>query len=135
MDVFGKRFQKELEQMKRDVAKWQTSPDTSAKNMNSPPTNATDSQPHKDDGQENEPKSLGVMDLMNREKQSRMQQTENKKRNSLDRIPLLDGEGHELSNEKKKQEQNETSKAHATGAEILNDTEHDGGTNTVTERR
>lgn len=27
IDVFGKRFQKELEQMKRDVAKWQTSPD------------------------------------------------------------------------------------------------------------
>ena len=27
MDVFGKRFQKELEQLKRDVAKWQNSPD------------------------------------------------------------------------------------------------------------
>lgn len=26
MDVFGKRFQKELEQMKKDVAKWQNSP-------------------------------------------------------------------------------------------------------------
>ena len=27
IDVFGKRFQNELEQLKRDVAKWQTSPD------------------------------------------------------------------------------------------------------------
>ena len=27
MDVFGKQFQNELEQMKKDVAKWQNSPD------------------------------------------------------------------------------------------------------------
>ena len=27
IDVFGKRFQKELEELKKDVAKWQTSPD------------------------------------------------------------------------------------------------------------
>ena len=27
IDVFGKRFQKELEQLKKDVARWQTSPD------------------------------------------------------------------------------------------------------------
>ena len=27
IDVFGKRFQNELEQLKKDVAKWQTSPD------------------------------------------------------------------------------------------------------------
>lgn len=27
IDVFGKRFQKELEQLKKDVAKWQSSPD------------------------------------------------------------------------------------------------------------
>jgi hypothetical protein len=26
MDVFGKKFQNELEQMKKDVAKWQSSP-------------------------------------------------------------------------------------------------------------
>ena len=26
MDVFGKKFQNELEQMKKDVAKWQNSP-------------------------------------------------------------------------------------------------------------
>ena len=30
MDVFGTRFQKELEQMKKDVAKWQNSPATLA---------------------------------------------------------------------------------------------------------
>jgi hypothetical protein len=28
IDVFGKRFYKELEQLKKDVAKWQSSPDT-----------------------------------------------------------------------------------------------------------
>lgn len=27
VDVFGNRFQKELEQLKKDVAKWQNSPD------------------------------------------------------------------------------------------------------------
>ena len=27
IDVFGKRFQTELEQLKKDVAKWQTSPE------------------------------------------------------------------------------------------------------------
>jgi hypothetical protein len=27
IDVFGKKFQKELEQLKKDVAKWQSSPD------------------------------------------------------------------------------------------------------------
>ena len=30
IDVFGKRFQSELEQLKKDVAKWQTSPATLA---------------------------------------------------------------------------------------------------------
>lgn len=38
MDIFGKRFQKELEQMKRDVAKWQNSPG----DMYSPPTRPED---------------------------------------------------------------------------------------------
>ncbi|KIV90661.1 hypothetical protein PV10_05293 [Exophiala mesophila] len=38
MDIFGKRFQKELEQMKRDVAKWQNSPGT----MDSPPSRPED---------------------------------------------------------------------------------------------
>lgn len=31
LDVFGNRFQKELEALKKDVAKWQTSPEISAK--------------------------------------------------------------------------------------------------------
>lgn len=38
MDVFGKRFQKELEQMKRDISKWQD-----ANGMFSPPSHALDS--------------------------------------------------------------------------------------------
>ena len=46
IDVFGKRFQNELEQLKKDVAKWQTSPELGG----SPPLPAkgdeTPSTPH-----------------------------------------------------------------------------------------
>ncbi|KAJ5902831.1 hypothetical protein N7495_003359 [Penicillium taxi] len=55
IDVYGKRFQKELEQLKQDVARWQSSPEGS----NSPYTPATAAIPME-------------------------------KRNSVDRIPLLD---------------------------------------------
>lgn len=34
LDVFGNRFQKELEAIKKDVVKWQTSPDIAAKTPN-----------------------------------------------------------------------------------------------------
>lgn len=60
MDVFGKRFQKELEQMKRDIAKWQD-----ANGMLSPPAQAIDS----------------------------TEEAARKKRESLDKIPLLDETG------------------------------------------
>jgi len=40
IDVFGKRFQKELEKLKQDVAKWQMSPDIAGK---SPAMGALDS--------------------------------------------------------------------------------------------
>ncbi len=37
VDVFGKRFQNELEALRKDVAKWQNSPADGAMGMNSPP--------------------------------------------------------------------------------------------------
>ncbi len=45
MDIFGKRFQKELEQMKRDVAKWQNSPGA----FLSPPSGPFDTDGSRDD--------------------------------------------------------------------------------------
>lgn len=65
MDVFGKRFQKELEQVKRDVAKWQNSPGA----FLSPPNGPVDGDMSKDDE-----KSQGG----------------HGKRRSIDQIPLLD---------------------------------------------
>lgn len=38
IDVFGKRFQNELEQLKKDVAKWQTSPEITSKEHTSTTT-------------------------------------------------------------------------------------------------
>lgn len=95
MDVFGKRFQKELEQMKRDVAKWQNSPAA----MFSPPTGPIDSDAlhmtNKDD-------SKGVNGHSN-----------HGKRESIDKIPLLDETGS--------QHNGSTDQAmRTTGAEILN---------------
>ena len=42
IDVFGTRFQKELEQLKKDVAQWQSSPET----INSSDNGAVTPQPH-----------------------------------------------------------------------------------------
>ena len=64
MDVFGKRFQKEMEQMKRDIAKWQTSP---SGGMLSPPAMPVDAEDNKDS-----------------------QDNGHHKSNSVDKIPLLD---------------------------------------------
>ena len=84
MDVFGKRFQKELEQVKRDVAKWQNSPAT----MFSPPTGPVD-------GDTNPTKGHG-------------------KRESIDKIPMLDETTQPQQNESPPMD------ARTTGAEILN---------------
>jgi hypothetical protein len=65
MDVFGKKFQTELEQMKRDIAKWQNSPGA----MLSPPAIPVDAEEGKDGANENK----GHV-----------------KRSSIDIIPLLD---------------------------------------------
>ena len=75
IDVFGKRFQNELEQLKKDVAKWQTSPDI----VTSP---------------EITPKTPGEIGSAPRLAQSVMDGTadedEEKRRTSIDRIPMLD---------------------------------------------
>lgn len=66
IDVFGKRFQKELEQLRKDVARWQSSPEGAISPLiipDTPGTAAADARP-----------ALAPSD----------------KRNSLDRIPLLD---------------------------------------------
>ncbi|KAJ5594094.1 uncharacterized protein N7459_000302 [Penicillium hispanicum] len=66
IDVFGKRFQKELEQLKKDVARWQTSPEGANSPLIFPDTPGT---PAAD---------------------ARHAPVPMEKRNSLDRIPLLD---------------------------------------------
>ena len=68
MDVFGMRFQKELEALKRDVAKWQQSPEGM---MVSPPLVAVDA-------------AAGAKDAM--------ENAEKAKRNSggIEEIPMLD---------------------------------------------
>ena len=66
IDVFGKRFQKELEQLKRDVARWQSSPEGATSPLLFPDNTGT---PMAD-------------------ARSRLAPLE--KRNSLDRIPPLD---------------------------------------------
>ena len=76
IDVFGKRFQKELEQMKDDVARWQGSPEV----FSSPPLTTKASS----DGHLPPPTKRG-----------------HGQRNSVDEIPLLDpasekASGHEL---------------------------------------
>lgn len=63
IDVFGKRFQKELEQLKQDVARWQSSPEGGGVSPLILPDNTSDVL--------NAPVPL-------------------EKRNSVDRIPLLD---------------------------------------------
>ena len=79
IDVFGKRFQKELEQMKRDVAKWQPSSDA----LSSPPTAPKAAS---EDG--TTPHQAGV-----KEGESR----NHKRDGSIDQIPLLDSTVHKAS--------------------------------------
>jgi hypothetical protein len=89
MDVFGKRFQKELEQLKKDVAKWQNSPGA----MFSPPTGPVDSDLNLT-ASKGDAKGHG-------------------KRESIDKIPLLDDTGRPQENGHSDRD------ARATGAEIL----------------
>ncbi len=72
IDIFGKRFQNELEQLKKDVAKWQTSPDVAT----SPDMLAL----AKDGAATPRARSVG----------SRVEVGDEGRRESIDRIPLLD---------------------------------------------
>ncbi|KAI9829231.1 MAG: hypothetical protein M1819_006411 [Sarea resinae] len=76
IDVFGNRFQKELEQLKKDVAKWQNSPEMST----SPRITPTDLAPTP------QPLSMaaagGIDDIA--------VATGHKKQGSIDQIPMLD---------------------------------------------
>jgi hypothetical protein len=91
MDVFGKRFQKELEQMKRDVAKWQNSPGA----FMSPPNGPSDAA----DGSRDEDGNV---------------EKGHRKRRSIDSIPLLD-EPHQDGKAET------TGTARTTGLDLLND--------------
>jgi len=74
IDVFGTRFQKELEQLKKDVAKWQASPDVLSSPLMTPKAETgspTTPQPIN----QNETSSEGG---------------HNRSSNSIDKIPLLD---------------------------------------------
>lgn len=72
IDIFGKRFQKELEQLKQDVAKWQPSPEAALSPEQTPKTESKSNTSLKQDS------SRG--DLKN----------EHKRHSSIDQIPLLD---------------------------------------------
>lgn len=72
IDIFGKRFQNELEQLKKDVAKWQSSP-----NMATSPEILANA---KDGAATPRARSIG----------SRAEVGEQGRRESIDRIPLLD---------------------------------------------
>ncbi len=74
IDVFGTRFQKELEQLKKDVAKWQASPDVFSSPLMTPKAEAgSPTTPHPID--QTETSKEGV---------------HKRSSNSIDKIPLLD---------------------------------------------
>lgn len=73
IDVFGNRFQKELEQMKKDVAKWQSSPDA----------------PKAEDGSIT-PQQQRITDETSGERRHKRSES------SIDQIPMLDAQ-HEGS--------------------------------------
>ena len=67
IDVFGKRFQNELEQLKKDVAKWQTSPEQAMSPAATPKTgdNTNTSQKQADeDGNHNRRRSIDQIPML-----------------------------------------------------------------------
>ena len=83
IDVFGKRFQKELEQMKKDVAKWQASPDV----FSSPPTTP------RADGGAGAPLQHSKPEDIDGQKHKHTSSTDS----HLDRIPPLDSSTEEVT--------------------------------------
>ncbi|KAI0898124.1 hypothetical protein F4806DRAFT_390906 [Annulohypoxylon nitens] len=80
IDVFGKRFQKELEELKAEVAKWQNSPDGLGS-----PTMAPTPLPELE-------RKGGAADIEGAEKAVRVQDPASGRRLSVDEIPLLHDE-------------------------------------------
>lgn len=78
IDVFGKRFQNELEQLKKDVAKWQTSPEHPMSPLMTPKLDAGVQPPAQFTG---EP-AIALEDTIDEKKGQRME--------SIDRIPMID---------------------------------------------
>lgn len=78
IDVFGKRFQKELEQMKKDVAKWQATPETFASPPTTPRANEDGTTRERNDSQSEGP-------------------AKHRKDSGLDKIPLLDSQTEKAS--------------------------------------
>ncbi|OTB05269.1 hypothetical protein M426DRAFT_57322 [Hypoxylon sp. CI-4A] len=92
IDVFGKRFQKELESMKAEVAKWQHSPD----GLGSPTITPTPALEAEIEGKD------GVADAEEgAEKSVRVQDPASGRRLSVDSIPLLHEEKPSQDNTKK----------------------------------
>lgn len=83
IDVFGKRFQNELEQLRKDVAKWQSSPDLATSPLLTPRI---------DDGSMTpQPLSTPAAEAMDRAFNGNGNGTEGHKRGtSFDNIPMLD---------------------------------------------
>lgn len=82
IDVFGKRFQNELEQLKKDVAKWQPSPEMALSPETTPKTTA------RSGIGEGEVEGGCAMPLVQRVLEEGVE--EEKRRESIDGIPLLD---------------------------------------------
>jgi Protein of unknown function (DUF2838) len=84
IDIFGKRFESELEKLKADMAKWQNSPVEAAVGMNSPPLNGegpglSSENADGDGDREGETAGIGL-----------------KKESGVDEIPLLDSRQQNL---------------------------------------
>lgn len=80
IDVFGKRFQNELEQLKKDVAKWQTSPEHAMSPLMTPKLDAGDQLP----AQVVLEPAIALENTIDEEKEQRSE--------SIDRIPMLDSQ-------------------------------------------
>lgn len=76
IDVFGTRFQKELEQMKRDIAKWQASPDAFSSPLMTPKAeiDPVTAQPQQDTDRKSG------------------EQGHKRRESSIDQIPMLDAQ-------------------------------------------
>ena len=80
IDVFGTRFQKELEQMKKDVAKWQTSPDAFSSPLMTPKAENGSATPQRQQNTDDKSGAHG----------------HKRSESSIDQIPMLDAQ-HERS--------------------------------------